>query len=720
MEKSVAKFTLLALPLFALTACQDYEPFSEAEVHATMAAREFAHNFEARYGKVDPNHTWGFGPITGDVSEMTRGNGEANPEKNLWESKYHLEIPGWPDVYIKNGSETNGGYHYAGNGDNLEIGWSASKPDPNSTIPAGDVTDEEIQYVSWYFRTHRVGKEPIHLSDYFIQEISSDNDRDEYGNVITKMPIYENGEHKDDENVDTWGLEYLHAKNFENNTNTGSMLTGYTHINNFNHGASNNLSSQSYAYVGDDPSRSFTNNGQSKIDTHHRMIQYYSTAGTEDFMVKCSQETANDQNNTWHNDWALVHLVFDGPSGRHYDGYYLGFDYSCEKTDAMNANKVTRYERDGYYSNWIFKISAAEPMVNNPYSRRIMCEDLGNTFDFDFNDVVFDATYNLTSEELRNYTDGSEVDVTITVRASGGTLPIYIGSSATDKYEAHYLLGKETSSHSPKTNIPVNVGPKGESGPIATYHVTQHSLDADDIDIYVKSRDGQLYHIDPVKKGNLDYYNNGEKGNNVVPQKFAVPIGVRWMQECEFIEDGYEYFENWVNDRNFLNNGKAWYDNANIKNLSLLYANGEAGVENTNSTQTGEIGNQSGYPEYGQKVNGTFVANAYFYFPVNTFSTNKKYELTVIVESNNNGDYPGGANLYSANAIDHTAISYDSNYISSREKVEIDVENKIYGAKCVVDFTSKTLPTTSSYFVMTEIMSSAKSFIEVRVKEVAN
>ena len=45
---------------------------------------------------------------------------------------------------------------------------------------------------------------------------------------------------------------------------------------------------------------------------------------------------------------------------------------------------------------------------------RIMCEDLGNIGDFDFNDVVFDAT-------IMN--DGS---INIIIHASGGTLPITV------------------------------------------------------------------------------------------------------------------------------------------------------------------------------------------------------------------------------------------------------------------------------------------------------
>lgn len=590
-------FSLAAIVGGSLASCQDDDQgFDEATVRDAAVKRQYAKNFENRYGKIDPEHNWGFGPISGS-NDLTRGN--TNVEKNLWESKYHLEIPGWPDSY-------NNEYHAAGNGDNLDKGWYSSKPDASKYLPAGDVTDYEIQYVSWYFRTHDVGRVPIHCSDYFIQEISSDNDRDKNGNVITKQPIYASKQAYEDgedpigyENVSTWGLEMLHAKNFEGVTSADASLEGYDHINNFNQNASNNFASQGYAYVGSDENKSFTNDGKSMNATHHRMIQFFATSGTEDFQAKCSQSTGVSEADTWIDDWALVHLTFTDPDGREYDGYYLGFDYSCVKYDAQNG-KYTCYERDYRYSNWIFKLTPATPKQGNGFSKRIMCEDLGNTYDFDFNDVVFDVTYNITQDQLDQFNrEGKyfdyanylapgpydELDVTVVVRASGGTLPIYIGDKTDSKYEAHYLLGQQDKQGNPVTEIPVNVGERGTTGPIATYHIKTKSADPNDINIQVVGKDG-LYNINPVRSGNLDHYNDGnrvpvgDEKYSIAPQKFAVPVGVRWMLEMEFIENGYGYFDDWVGDRNFKDSkfNAPWYDNVNISDESLLYTDGDTGI----------------------------------------------------------------------------------------------------------------------------------------------
>ncbi len=72
---------------------------------------------------------------------------------------------------------------------------------------------------------------------------------------------------------------------------------------------------------------------------------------------------------------------------------------------------------DGYYSDWIVSFMPAEGTVTTPtyYSRRVIAEDLGTAeaTDFDYNDVVFDVVQD-------------ESNTTVTLRAAGGTLPLYL------------------------------------------------------------------------------------------------------------------------------------------------------------------------------------------------------------------------------------------------------------------------------------------------------
>ncbi len=73
--------------------------------------------------------------------------------------------------------------------------------------------------------------------------------------------------------------------------------------------------------------------------------------------------------------------------------------------------------RDYVYSDWIVTLSQANKIDETPKpSLRVMAEDLSaeDASDFDFNDVVFDVQYVSANE------------VTITLQAAGGTLPLYV------------------------------------------------------------------------------------------------------------------------------------------------------------------------------------------------------------------------------------------------------------------------------------------------------
>ena len=112
---------------------------------------------------------------------------------------------------------------------------------------------------------------------------------------------------------------------------------------------------------------------------------------------------------------------------------------------------------DGYYSDWIVTLTEAkteDEIDPTEYSIRVMAEDLSasESSDFDFNDVVFDVTYN---------TD--DANAIVTLRAAGGTLPLIVAvnnPSADQDYtenEVHYLFGEPT-------NIMINTGRGGADG----------------------------------------------------------------------------------------------------------------------------------------------------------------------------------------------------------------------------------------------------------------
>lgn len=177
--------------------------------------------------------------------------------------------------------------------------------------------------------------------------------------------------------------------------------------------------------------------------------------------------------------------------------YFVGFDYENHMNQEVN--------KDGYYDNWIIKITPALYRGND--ARRIMCEDLGATDDFDFNDVVFDV-----------YNDWR--GAVITLHAAGGTLPITVAGK-----DVHEAFG---------TNEMVNTG-KGATCPVVIFRVSQR-YDDFKVPVVVSGSNGATWTL------------NAETGE--APQMFAVPTSVKWTKERTNIKDAYPQFIDYVRDAN--------------------------------------------------------------------------------------------------------------------------------------------------------------------------
>lgn len=557
--------------LAMLAACSDYDPgMSENAVDLTDAEietiQEYTANFVERYGEMDPNHTWGFGELA-DMEEM--GTRTVNVNRNQWDSAIKennqivgyttwtngegrtMIVPGFPSkvegdglYYIEEAvSVGNNQYEQQVNGYTEE---QLIQKGQDSYLPAGDVTDEEIQYVSEWFRTHKNPQSEVpKFTEFFIQDISQDYDRVDYpnGNAIDpNLQVYVNGKPdpnhpgfftggEADNGTDhlTYGMDYFAVK---------TSGADWEHENNFNKQKTNPING-----TVPDNSTIFLN----------RSLKYWTSNGgyTTSFSYHNSDQSQNYEN------YVLVHLSFEGPrTGRHYDGYYLAFDYQYVKVHSSSGDSYKYSQRlpDGYYSNWIVKLAPADPeWYEEPddrvrsIKRRVMCEDLGSTFDFDFNDLVFDVEY--TREE--KYENGDWVpkntngmwDATITLQASGGTLPVFIKNFDGTTYNVHEYMGGTKSGD---IYSPINVG-TGLSLPakaLPTKSVS--STDPDQIVILVTSPDKENRGatktlVLPSIEGSKNF------GENYAPQKICVPVTTRWTKEYQQIETAYPYFHEWVN-----------------------------------------------------------------------------------------------------------------------------------------------------------------------------
>ena len=568
----------------AVVGCRDYDVMDEEKATLAVVGKQFDEAWIEAFGLPDPNHKWGMdeeiGVIEAFSSAATRA-GEIVINRNQWTEfsgttntdfptynyapKEQVPVPNYRtsalghDIQIPGFPHLNGLY-YTANG-NVSAETKKGSEISSGMIPAGDVTPYEIQYVSNWFRTHQnpVSNVELHLSDFFIQNVSWDNDQVEYkksGYVEYKTGWTSTG--NNGKNIETAAEAIAHKDKDGNAYTTGKTLAepvsyfldqlgfqdmegNWTHVNNFNSGNSNF-----------DP--------ENKDSNPNRMIMYVKSSGTENFRCKPSWCT----DTPWDEEWVLVRLTWyetvKDPNSPYpvgtvipREGYYLGFDFYGTKSEQT-------INRDGYYSNWIVKITPGffSPTGN---SKRIFCEDLGGSFDWDFNDAVVDVAF-----------EGSNAPYTpiITVQAAGGTMPIYVEKENAD-YELHRMLGKSKDETELK---PINVGSTGGSHTVAIYRGNPvPTTKPGDIHIFVHNTNNNLHYninggdednngnassIDHNGQSTLDESTIPEAPTKIAPSAFSAPTKVKWLNELKKITLAYEDFPNWVKDHT---QSTTWYDN---------------------------------------------------------------------------------------------------------------------------------------------------------------
>lgn len=610
MKKMNLKRNLaLATSAFALSAafvgCTDYNAFSEAELQQEAKLQEYYNNFVKEFGEPDPNHTWGWEGMTPELAdailgesatrasynpghdpinepgyafdpdEATNKEGRILVNRNQWAewdgstndyATYSIarmvHIPGWPNEdgqYIAEGTPVAHGSKYSG-------------------MPKGDISEYEIQYVSWYMRNHQFDPNnpgasklqlvDLHVSEFFIQQVSHDKDYETYTpqGAAKSMSYFGGG--------DDWSMNALKFKALDGN---------WTHINNFN----GNENDAPQTHIGN-------NNG--------RVIQYVMSSGTEDFDYHSTTSTGGYTFDKWvmvkiewdeprNPDWSSIHnqteletylAKEDKGDTFHREGYYLCFDFQADKNDNNSTHPEMDYPGDNVYSNWILKITPGKQVQIDRWPKRLMCEDLGNTYDFDFNDAVFDLFFQENANESGWY------DCIVTLQAAGGTMPTWVAINpnelpagySREAAEIHKLLGSN-----PATT-PVNVIKGGAKAPFASYRVKKLFQKSDEpaayvwnevdgkweintdysptealmtlmaaaafkLSIYIQTPSGMQtvsgYNIfKTLRDSSPAGYNNGEKSTSYVPQLFNCSVDAKWTYENGHIKDAYKHFAEWV------------------------------------------------------------------------------------------------------------------------------------------------------------------------------
>lgn len=522
----------LVAALLLSASCSEYNPdmsegnLTKEEYEKVM---EFTKNFKLRYGEIAPDNDWGFGELEVKGSRGVKGTRGVLANKNEWfdkttgKSKDGAVIPGMPSAIDRRYILKN-----SGSGKEVKMYDNYTSYDVNNQIPAGDVTDEEIIYVSEWFRTHpNPTSQAVNLRDFYVQNVSWDYDRQTYpnGEEVTHVTWLDGNNVQQYRKID-YRMDHLLCVSYSNSDGN--------HINNMNNENTNKAdANKTYNDI------SNTDKTECGRLFEFRTMERYQCVDGEPNVT--SFKAHNSDDSRYLTNYVLVHLDFIGPkSGLPYSGDYLAFDYSFDKDGHV-------LKPDGYYSNWILKISPAYPPTTpdpEPTTEtkrvRVMCEDLGNTYDFDFNDLVFDVYY--------TYKDKKNITAHITLQAVGGTLPIYIGKDTADPTkELHYrMLGQASSS-------PINVAASnGVTHSPVSFTMPATSTDPNDIIICVGTAGNEATNkitILPVSG----------RGSNLAPQKICVPDSTKWLKENMQIEQGYRNFDKWVKGE--IKEAEVWSNN---------------------------------------------------------------------------------------------------------------------------------------------------------------
>lgn len=197
----------------------------------------------------------------------------------------------------------------------------------------------------------------------------------------------------------------------------------------------------------------------------------------------------------------------------------------------------------------------------------VACEDLGGTYDYDFNDLVFELTKDEITTTHQDPNTGEIIDQTTTIEwfiralAAGGTLPATVYYDNTAIGEIHSMLG------STDTGTPINVTP-GTTPSIGTLVKLENVAVADQdeiskvfphIKIVVENKDENI-------PATVITAPNQDKTSNI-PQMLLLPKGWDWPTEQTHIYNVYPKFKNWAAD--MAQNG--WIEDPTEKNINTSF-----------------------------------------------------------------------------------------------------------------------------------------------------
>ncbi len=235
---------------------------------------------------------------------------------------------------------------------------------------------------------------------------------------------------------------------------------------------------------------------------------------------------------------------------------FLGWSATVDGSSGLLSETFSGTIPEGgicYYAQW-----EGDHEETSTQSWILACEDLGGSFDYDFNDIVFELSQKITTHTIN--TTVSYGDIQVKVLASGGILPVkLVYDNTTIGGEIH---GKAygQSANSEGTFVPVNVekGTLVEAKPIGTIPSNGAALDFDVIKQKIK-----VVVSDAAAAGDFVVAMRHGNETDKVPQILILPGDWRWPLEKKGIHQAYPKFSEWVIDSRNAN----WMSNKNEEML---------------------------------------------------------------------------------------------------------------------------------------------------------
>jgi len=226
----------------------------------------------------------------------------------------------------------------------------------------------------------------------------------------------------------------------------------------------------------------------------------------------------------------------------------VGYIFKGWSTSPVASNGATEVSSTVPDENGANYFAVWEPVNPEPTAQSwiFACEDLGGSYDYDFNDIVWEVSQDVNTDAETGAITYSNVKITLL--AAGGILPvqIYYGETAIGD-ELHTIFGGTAKDNGKYDQVNVNPDVALSAGVLVgeIAGTNEAAMDIDVLKTQLKLKvNGTIdasanYYVSAVRVGDKD---------DTAPQVLILPGDWCWPTEGTNIQEAYPRFSDWVKD----------------------------------------------------------------------------------------------------------------------------------------------------------------------------